>query len=615
MMTLRASALNALGELFLERDKAAKAICMFSMVQEAAERGEALPETLHESLGDLGLAHRRLGDRASAGQAYDQALAVSEKSGDRRNVAIILWRMAELALDQGQLDRCRGLAERSITVSREVGLRSEEAQALRVMALLHAERGEDAQARDCFEQAMALLQDLEESLDLARVRFHYGRYLLTRGERDPAVSNLKAASRAFRKLGIVAEGHEVSRLLFQQDLRVDSDTALLQGISGLTSLGVESRVLLERAVGLLLEALRFESAAILARGRPMLVFGNPNLAPAVALGASRELVATDLTLSWPVRYGGNPLGRIILERAVPAATEHNHLVLDTIANLLSAPIHRLSELAMSAVEERPGLAGLRYQGVVSRNPRMVDVLATVCDVASKSVPVLIRGESGTGKELIARALHDSGARAGKPFVAANCAVVPENLLEAELFGSEEDAATGVAARKGKFEMADGGTAFLDEVGDMSPVLQTKLLRVLQEKTFERVGGRVPVSVDVRIVAATSLPIGEPLAQRKLREDLCCRLNTVELLLPSLNERPEDIADLVRHFVRRSNQEFRRNVADVSPEVMSRLTTHRWLGNVRELEQVVERTVLLARGDTIQLDDLPPNLQSQPSAGS
>ena len=347
----------------------------------------------------------------------------------------------------------------------------------------------------------------------------------------------------------------------------------------------------------------------------MLVFGNPNLAPAVALGASRELVATDLTLSWPVRYGGNPLGRIILERAVPAATEHNHLVLDTIANLLSAPIHRLSELAMSAVEERSGLAGLRYQGVVSRNPRMVDVLATVCDVASKSVPVLIRGESGTGKELIARALHDSGARAGKPFVAANCAVVPENLLEAELFGIEEDAATGVAARKGKFEMADGGTAFLDEVGDMSPVLQTKLLRVLQEKTFERVGGRVPVSVDVRIVAATSLPIGEPLAQRKLREDLCCRLNTVELLLPSLNERPEDIADLVRHFVRRSNQEFRRNVADVSPEVMSRLTTHRWLGNVRELEQVVERTVLLARGDTIQLDDLPPNLQSQPSAGS
>jgi transcriptional regulator with GAF, ATPase, and Fis domain len=482
------------------------------------------------------------------------------------------------------------------------------------MALLHAERGEDTEARDCFEQAMALLQDLEESVELARVRFHCGRYLLIQGERDAGAMHLKAASRAFRKLGIVAEGHEVNRLLFQQEVGVDSDMALLQGISGLTSLGVEPKALLERAIGLLLDALRFDSAAIIARGRPVLVLGNPNLAPALVVGASQELVATDLTLSWPVRYGGDLLGRIVLQRTTPTATEHSHLVLDTIANLLSAPIHRLSELSMSAVEERPGLAGLRYQGAVSRSQRLVDVLTTVCAVASRSMPVLIRGESGTGKGLIARAIHDSGARAGKSFVAANCAGVPESPFEAELFGVEEDAAAGVVARKGKFETADGGTVFLEEIGDMCPALQAKLLRVLQEKTFERLGGRVPVSVDVRIVAATSLPIGEPLAQRRLREDLCCRLSTVELLLPSLNERPEDIPDLVRHFVRRSNQEFRRNVADVSPEVMSRFTTHRWLGNVRELEQVVERTVLLARGDTIQLDDLPPSLQSEPSAG-
>jgi len=138
--------------------------------------------------------------------------------------------------------------------------------------------------------------------------------------------------------------------------------------------------------------------------------------------------------------------------------------------------------------------------------------------------------------------------------------------------------------------------------------------VLQEKTFERVGGRVPISVDVRVVAATNQPITELIEQHKFREDLYCRLNTVELLLPSLRERPEDIPDLVRHFVRRSNQEFGRNVADVSPEVMSRLTVRRWFGNVRELEHVVERSVLLARGDTIQLTDLPPDLQSSPPAG-
>jgi transcriptional regulator with PAS, ATPase and Fis domain len=241
---------------------------------------------------------------------------------------------------------------------------------------------------------------------------------------------------------------------------------------------------------------------------------------------------------------------------------------------------------------------------------MMDALTRVCAVADESVPVLIRGESGTGRELVARALHDSGVRAGQPFVAVNCSAVPENLLEAELFGIETGTATGMTAHKGKFEMADGGTVFLGGIGDMSPVLQSKLLRVLQEKTFERLGGSVAIEVDVRVVAATNQPLGELVAQRRFREDLHDRLSAVELVLPSLNERPEDIPDLVRHFVRRSNQEFRRNVADVSPEVMSRLTTHRWLGNIRELEYVVERSVLLARGDTIHLGDLPPILQSE-----
>jgi len=610
---LRATVLNQLGELFLERDKADKAIGVFRMVTEAAERGEVLPDILHDTTSNLGLAYHRQGNHASARQAYGQALTVAEKSGDRRVVAIVLWRMAELALDQGQLDGCRELAERSAAVARDVGLRCEEAQALRVLALLHVARGEDAQARDCFEQAMALVCHLEESLDLARVRFHHGQYLLTQGEREAAISHLKAASRAFRRLGIVAEGHEVNRLLFQQEMGGDRDMALLQGISGLSSLGVEPRVLLERAVELLLETLKFDSAAILAGGRPVLMLGNPDLKPALGLSASPELVATDLVLSWPVRCGASLLGRIHLERDAPEPTEQNHLVLDTIANLLAAPIQRLAELAVSVIEGRPELAGLRYQGVVGQNQRMLDVLATVRAVASESVPVLIRGESGTGKELIARALHDSGPRAGKPFVAVNCSGVPEDLLQVEFFGIENGGATDANLRKGKFETAAGGTVFLDEIGDLGPALQAKLLGVLQEKALERVGGSVPISVDVRVVAATTKPIAELVAQRKFREDLYNRLKTLELLLPSLNERPEDIPDLVRHFVRRSDQEFRRNVANVSPEVMSRLATHRWLGNIRELEHVVERSVLLARGDTIQLGDLPPSLQLQTAA--
>jgi tetratricopeptide (TPR) repeat protein len=607
MPSLRETALNALGELFLERDKVAKAIDTFRAVAEAGETEQVLPTTRRDAMGNLGLAYHRLGDLAGAGRAYERALEASEQSGDRRMATVLWWRMAELALDQGELARAREMVDRSFALAREVGLRGEEAHAFRVEGLLHAAGGESEQAHECFEQALVLLQDLEDSYDLARVRFHYGRCLLAEGETELAVSQLKAASRVFRKLGIVGEAQEVHRLLFQQEMGADRDMAMLQGISGLATLGVDPQVLLERAVGLLLEALKFDRAAILVRGRPVLMAGNPNLNPVLVLGASQQVIVTGSMLSWPVRYGGSLLGRIYLERAEPLTIEHNHLVLDTIANLLAAPIHRLAELSVSVVEERPGMAGLRYKGVVSRNPRMAEVLATVCAVAGKGVPVLIRGESGTGKELIARALHESGARAGKPFVAVNCAAVPENLLEAEFFGVEKGAATGVVAHRGKFETADGGTVFLDEIGDMSPALQAKLLRVLQEKTFERVGGRVSIGVDVRVVAATNQAIGELIAQRKFREDLYYRLNTVELLLPSLRERSEDIPDLVRHFVRHSNQEFGRDVADVSPDVMSRLKMHNWPGNIRELEHVVERSVLLARGDTIQLDDLPPSL--------
>jgi len=606
--TTRIEALNSLGELFLERDKTAKAVDIFKMVQEAAERGDVAPSVAGDAMCNLGLAYHRQRDFAGAEQAYLGAMGLAEKSGDRQTLAVAQWRLAELVLEQGQLDRCQELARRSSAVASEVVFPAQEAQALRVQGLLHAARGEHAEARACFERAMELLRDLDEGLDLARVRFHYGRYLLGQGESEQAMELLAAAARSFRRLGVVAGAQAVDRLLFQQEMGGDRDMALLQGVSGLVSLGYEPQVLLERAIGLLLEALGFDGAAVVVQGRLLLVTGKLHMDKVSPACECDEPVSSEHMLSWCVRYQGKPLGRIYLERTAPAAAEYNQVVLDTVANLLSAPIHRLAELSAGETEEELPCAGLRYKGVVGRNRRMSDVLSTVCAVAGKSVPVLIRGESGTGKELVARALHDSGARAGKPFVAVNCAAVPDNLLEAEFFGIEKGTATGVAAHRGKFEVANGGTIFLDEIGDMSPSLQSKLLRVLQEKTFERVGGRVPISVDVRVVAATNQPVAELMAQKKFREDLYYRLNTVELALPSLDERPEDIPDLVRHFVRSSNQEFGRNVADVSPEAMSQLTRHHWQGNVRELQHVVERSVLLTRGDTIQLGDLPPGLQ-------
>ncbi|MBN2464641.1 sigma 54-interacting transcriptional regulator [candidate division WOR-3 bacterium] len=605
---LRAAALDSLGELFLERDKAARAVDAFQMVQKAVDRGEATVTMLNESMANLGLAHFRLGDFARARQVYDEALTLAETSGDRRIMAVVLGRLAELDLEQGQPGSCRERAERSAAIARELGLLREESQALRVMALQHAVSGDGTQVRECFERAMALLRDLEDSSDMARVRFHYGRYLLEQGDRDAAMYHLDFAVRSFRRLGIITEGQEANRLLFQDEMGGNRDMALLQGVSGLVSLGVEPQVLLERAVGLLLEALGFDRAVVVVRGQPVLTLGDADVKQAVALDHGHEFVDSKTVLSWPVRYAGRPLGRILLQRAAPAEGEHNHLVLDTVANLLAAQIQRLGELAAAEAEARPSLARLRYKGVVGRNQRMLDVLNMVCAVADESVPVLIRGESGTGKELIARAIHDSGARSAEPFVAVNCAAVPDNLLEAEFFGIEKGTATGVAAHKGKFELANRGTIFLDEIGDMSPSLQSKLLRVLQEKTFERVGGHVSIRVDVRVLAATNQPVAELMAQRKFREDLYYRLNTVELHLPSLDERPEDIPDLARYFIRSSNQEFGRNVTDVSPEAMSRLATHHWVGNVRELQHVVERSVLLTHGDTIRVCDLPPGLQ-------
>jgi transcriptional regulator with GAF, ATPase, and Fis domain len=305
-----------------------------------------------------------------------------------------------------------------------------------------------------------------------------------------------------------------------------------------------------------------------------------------------------------VRYGASIDGRVYLERRRPMGVEHSPLVLDTVANLLALPIQRTAETALRVVQERPDLAGLRFRGVVGHNPAMLGVLAQVCHLAGTDVPVLICGESGTGKELVARALHESGPRLSVPFVAVNCSAVPEGLLEAEFFGVERGAATGVAARAGRFEVAGPGTVFLDEVGDMSPALQAKLLRVLEDKTVVRVGGTRPLKVEARVVCATNQDLKEKMRQGAFRSDLYYRLAGTELSLPPLRKRPEDIEELVGHIIALVNQEYKRQVRGASPEALQRLRCYRWPGNVRELQHVLERAVILAESDVLQVSDLP-----------
>ncbi len=243
--------------------------------------------------------------------------------------------------------------------------------------------------------------------------------------------------------------------------------------------------------------------------------------------------------------------------------------------------------------------------IVGQHPSMQKLHRLIAQVARTTATVLITGESGTGKELVARAIHRQGPRDPKPFVAVNPAAIPETLIESELFGHEKGAFTGAYQRKlGRFELAQGGTLFLDEIGTLKAELQAKLLRVLQEREIERVGGTRAIKIDVQIIAATNVDLKDAVGRGAFREDLYYRLNVVRVEVPPLRERAQDIPLLVEHFIRRSSREFNKRVEALSPEALAALQEYRWPGNVRELQNVIERSVVLVEGPVIQLNDLP-----------
>jgi DNA-binding NtrC family response regulator len=250
-------------------------------------------------------------------------------------------------------------------------------------------------------------------------------------------------------------------------------------------------------------------------------------------------------------------------------------------------------------------ASIGFEGMVGRHPEMVRVYQLITQIAPTPTTVLITGESGTGKELIARAIHHKSERATQPFVAVNVAAIPETLIESELFGHEKGAFTGAHARRlGRFELAQGGTVFLDEIGSLRLDLQAKLLRVLQQREFERVGGQRTVPVDVRVLAATNVNLKAAVRARTFREDLYYRLNVVPIHVPPLRERRDDIPYLVEHFVRKAARECNRDVRAVSAGALEVLARYDWPGNVRELENVIHRAVVLASAPVLHLQDVP-----------
>ena len=358
--------------------------------------------------------------------------------------------------------------------------------------------------------------------------------------------------------------------------------------------------------------------------------GKPMIVPKVSENplflnrtGARDLQKEEISfICVPIMLNGRAVGALSADRlfADSVCLDEDMRLLQVLASLIARAVkNRLDVHAMhaSVVEENRRLQTLllskfNKSSMVGSSAAMQSVIEEMAQVADSGATVLIRGESGTGKELVASLIHANSSRAGRAFIKVNCAALPDNLIESELFGYERGAFTGaVSTRKGRFEMAHGGTLFLDEVGDMAPLTQAKLLRAIQEKEFERVGGNETLRVDVRLIAATNRNLEKMVSQEIFRQDLYYRLCVFPIILPPLRERRDDIMALTTYFIDKISAANKRSISCVTPEAASRLMAYDWPGNIRELENAVERAIIICGEDgVIDTRHLPPWLQQQ-----
>jgi DNA-binding NtrC family response regulator/Tfp pilus assembly protein PilF len=543
-----------------------------SQAMEYQQRGLGIKERIGDRYGigiaqlNLGLIYGDTGDWEKATECYYRALVELERHGDQTDIALCYNNLGEIYLRRNKLDKARSLLEAALKCASAVPSAWAQAEALGNLGEIYFRLGDVYHARDCYERDTKLSTEMDDKEELAETCRRLGELLLSAGEREEA-----------RR--VVAHGLELTRITGAK-----KETGSLWRVMGDVECDAghksEAKAAFEKGLAILKQ---FRNSYEL--GKLHLDYGRAMAREGPAHPGEREAALANLTQA----------EEIFRNLDAPYELE-----------LVRAGVNRI---ALERDLVRGGLAhpGAAIPMVVGSETTLKEIFDVLRQVAPTRACVLLRGESGTGKEVIARTLHRLSDRSGKPFVAINCAAIPETLLESELFGIEKGTATGVSERKGKFEQAQGGTVFLDEVGDMSLMLQAKLLRVLQEKQFERVGGRKPVDVDIRIIAATNKDLEQAIRDGKFREDLFYRLNVVSVGLPPLRERRDDIVSLARHFLDKYTREYRRPVKGISDQAQAMLVGHSWPGNVRELENAIERAVLLARGGTITGPDLPPAL--------
>jgi len=360
-----------------------------------------------------------------------------------------------------------------------------------------------------------------------------------------------------------------------------------------------------------------EGLEIVARDRPDVVVLDLNLPDMSGLDAFRQIRRIDARI--PVIFiTGHGTTETAIEAMKQGAFDYllKPLELVRVRELVeqAAGISRLSRVPAVVADEGPVPPAPAADAIVGRSLAMQEVYKAVGRVAPQDLAVLILGESGTGKELVARAVYQHSRRAAGSFLAINCAAIPENLLESELFGHEKGAFTGADRRRvGKFEQCSGGTLFLDEIGDMTPLTQAKVLRVLQDGRFERVGGNETIQTDVRVIAATNRDLAQMVAAGEFRGDLFYRLGIVTITLPPLRERAEDLPLLVDHFLKRFSPELGKEVDRIAPEALEVLQRYSWPGNIRELQSVLKQALLRSQGPVLVADFLPPSVRGESEA--